>query len=485
MNPVARRQQLGEFCLSSRYSNGFWRIAIVARATSGHHADRLRWDNLGDEMSRRGWTSFLRAGSALGLLVVATTQTHAGGFAVREQSTYGQGTSFAGVAAGGALSSMYWNPATMTQVPGVVSESGLAGIFPFATHTPVSGTLVGILPGAPNSGEAALVPNSYMSLQLNPNLWLGLAINAPYGLSVNFPELWAGRNYGASSTLKTYNATPSIAWRINDWISVGAGVQIQYAKADLMFGLLPAFGSDIFLNSLTGWGYGATAGVTITPGPRTSIGLGWRSGINQDVSGTLAVNPLIGGTTPGPISTTVNLPDTVSLGIRHRFDDRWTVMGTAEWTNWSRIGTVSFAPATVGGVTVRLPFQYRDGWFFSGGAEYQWSDRLALRGGIAYEVSPVTDQVRMPDVPDNNRFWLSVGATWQVFRGLSFDLAYSHIWVQDPSINITAASGNPWFAVGGGVSYVGSVDAHVDILSASLVWRWGAQAEPKKALITK
>jgi len=91
----------------------------------------------------------------------------------------------------------------------------------------------------------------------------------------------------------------------------------------------------------------------------------------------------------------------------------------------------------------------------------------------------------MPDVPDNNRFWLSVGSSWQVFRGLSFDLAYSHIWVQDPSINITAASGNPWFAVGGGATYVGNVDAHVDIFSASLVWRWGAQAAPKKALITK
>ena len=443
-------------------------------------------------MSRRSCTGFLRAGGVLGLLVVATAQTHAGGFALHEQSTYGQGTSFAGVAAGGALSSMYWNPATMTQVPGIVSESGITGVFPFAKQTPTVATLPAGLGGfsilgfggASNSGEAALVPNSYMSMQLSPNLWLGLAVNAPYGLSVNFPELWAGRNYGAGSTLKTYNATPSIAWRINDWISVGAGVQIQYAKADLMFGFTPTFGSDIFLNSLTGWGYGATAGVTINPGPRTSIGLGWRSGINQDVSGTLTVNPLVGGTTPGPISTTVNLPDTVSLGIRHRFDDRWTLMGTAEWTNWSRIGTVSFAPATVAANTVRLPFQYRDGWFFSGGVEYQWSDRLALRGGIAYEVSPVNDQVRMPDVPDNNRFWLSVGSTWQVFRGLSFDLAYSHIWVQDPSINISAASGNPWFGLFG-VTYVGSVDAHVDILSASLVWRWGAQAEPKKALITK
>jgi len=164
-------------------------------------------------------------------------------------------------------------------------------------------------------------------------------------------------------------------------------------------------------------------------------------------------------------------------------------MATGEWTNWSRIGNVTFtgpsgSVATIVNVPVSLPLQYRDGWFFSGGAEYQWSDRLALRAGVGYEISPVTDQVRMPDVPDNNRFWLSVGASWQVFRGVSFDLAYSHIWVQNPSINITAASGNPWFALGSGVSYVGNVDAHIDILSASLVWRFGLPA-PKTALITK
>ena len=65
-------------------------------------------------MSLRGWAGFLRVASALGCLVIASTQANAGGFAVHEQSVYGQGTSFAGIAAGGALSSMFWNPGTMT-----------------------------------------------------------------------------------------------------------------------------------------------------------------------------------------------------------------------------------------------------------------------------------------------------------------------------------------------------------------------------------
>src|SRR5512132_4353988 len=112
-------------------------------------------------MPRRGWMGCLRASSALGLLMIATVQASAGGFAVREQSTYGQGTSFAGVAAGGALSSMFWNPATMTQVPGIVSETNVAGVFPFASHTPVAGTYVPALPGTSNVGDAAALLAGY------------------------------------------------------------------------------------------------------------------------------------------------------------------------------------------------------------------------------------------------------------------------------------------------------------------------------------
>ena len=238
-------------------------------------------------MSRR--VGILRAGTALGILVIATAQANAGGFAVREQSAYGQGTSFAGVAAGGSLSSMFWNPATMTQFQGIVSEIGFTGIFPTRV-TPRSRHLPGLLPlgGTSNSGEMGFVPNGYTSYQLSPNLWLGMSINAPFGLSVSFPDRWAGRNYAGDSTMKTYNATPSIAYRINDWISVGVGVQIQYAKLNLREGLIIPW-SAILPCKGDGWGYGVTAGVTFTPTPTTTIGLGWRSAIDQDIDGTHAL----------------------------------------------------------------------------------------------------------------------------------------------------------------------------------------------------
>src|SRR5262247_1217658 len=120
-------------------------------------------------MSLQGWGSVLHATSALALLAIASTQANAGAFAIHEQSVYGQGTSFAGIAAGGALSSMFWNPATMTQFPGIVSETDLAGVFPFAHHTPSAGSTFAFFGGAPNSLNADLVPAGYTSYQLYPN----------------------------------------------------------------------------------------------------------------------------------------------------------------------------------------------------------------------------------------------------------------------------------------------------------------------------
>ena len=475
--------------------------------------------NGGFIMSVRGLRALLLACGSLGVLIAASPAANAGGLGIREQSAYGEGTSYAGVAAGGDLSTMFWNPAVMTQFAGIQSSSTYAGILPYSSHFPSAGStfagppfpgplspLPGTAPpqaGTGNTSNAALLPGTTVSYQINQNLWVGLSFNSPFGLSVSFPENWVGRDYGASdSNLTTYNVTPSVAYRINDWISIGAGMQIQYANLSFQHGLTAQFPQpatplglvpspvDAKL-SANGWGYGFTAGVTLTPTPATVIGLGYRSGIDQKFSGTLTLPPpALGGPGALPANLTINAPSILSLGLRQRIDPQWTLLGTVEWTNWNRIGTSVISTPLPPSPFLTLPFQWKDGWLFSIGAEYKASDRLSLRTGFGYEISPVTDQVRMPVIPDNDRFWASIGASYQIWRGLVANLAYSHIFFRDTSINISAASGNPWFATSitsanpSGVAYIGSVQSHVDILSIGVAWRWdevlGAGAGPQK-----
>ena len=422
----------------------------------------------------RGLKAVLLACGAVGALVAVTADANAGGFAVREQSAWGQGTSFAGVAAGGDLSAMFWNPATMTQVPGMQTEAVFSGLMPSAKNTPGAGTAAPALGlgGTGDTADDAIVPSSYFSWQVRPDLWVGMAVNAPFGLSVNFPINWAGGQYAAgSSYLKTYNFQPMLAYRVNDMISIGVGVQAQYAKADLSHCVTAPCGLGAPLAELSGhdWGFGFTAGVTVTPTPTTTIGIGYRSFIDQKIGGSLAIS----GVGSFPVSTTVNLPDTVSIGLRQRLTPQWTALATVEWTNWSRIGTsvVSGAPAPT-----TLPFQYEDGWFFSVGAEYMYSEQLTLRAGAAYEKSPITDDVRIPLLPDNDRYWLSIGGTYRLTPKITIDAAYSHLFVKDTPINISSTA-NPWFT---GVAYVGTVDSHVDIISVGLKYRFDDPAPPPK-----
>ena len=120
-----------------------------------------------------------------------------------------------------------------------------------------------------------------------------------------------------------------------------------------------------------------------------------------------------------------------------------------------------------------LPFQYKDGWFFSGGAEYMMNEQLTLRGGVGYEKSPITDDVRMPLLPDNDRYWLSIGASYKLTPKLSFDLAYSHLFVKDTPINVVGRA-----IRGSRFAYVGSVDSHVDIISVGLKYRFDEPPPP-------
>jgi long-chain fatty acid transport protein len=297
-----------------------------------------------------------------------------------------------------------------------------------------------------------------------------MSVNSPFGLSVSFPINWAGGQYAAgSSYLKTYNATPSFAYRINDMISVGVGVQIQYAKADLSHCFAAPCGAGAPLAELSGhdWGYGFTAGVTVTPTPTTTIGVGYRSQINQKIDGTIGIPGL-----STAASTTVNLPGTLSVGLRQQLTPQLTGLATVEWANWSRIGTSAIsAAAPFAGQTIA--FQYKDGWFFSLGGEYMMTEALKLRAGVGYEKSPITDDVRIPLLPDNDRFWLAIGGSYQWSPKLSFDLAYSHLFVKDTPINVVA--GNPSFT---GVGYVGSVDSHVDIISIAMKYRFDNPAPP-------
>jgi long-chain fatty acid transport protein len=140
----------------------------------------------------------LFAGTALASLTL-TQAAHAGGIGIHEQSAAGQGMSFAGQGTSSlGISSMFWNPAAVTQTNGFMMESHTTFLFGNTVITPDPGGLLTLLYGPQNSGnisEFAYIPTTYMAYQLNPNWYVGMSITSPFGSGTHPDTPWAGSFY--------------------------------------------------------------------------------------------------------------------------------------------------------------------------------------------------------------------------------------------------------------------------------------------------
>jgi long-chain fatty acid transport protein len=325
-----------------------------------------------------------------------------------------------------------------------------------------------------NVFQDAVTSAFYGTYQVSKDLWVGLGINSPFGL-VSKPEdtSYTGSYLGITTKLLTVNTNPTIAYRIAPGITVGAGIQIEWAQAKLQFRTGPG-STDIAQFRGDDWAFGGTAGILLEPVVGTSIGLGYRSQLTHDLNGSLNGG---GGSLKAPVfnnlpsDSTLNLPDLVTLSLRQSIAPDTRLLGTVEWTNWSRFKEVAIS--TPAGPLAEQA-NWHDGWFFSVGGEYDYSPFLTLRSGVAYEISPIQDPTqRFTTIPDNNRVWLSIGASYKCSfcqtllhsADTTLDIGYSHAFVQDGNFNQTTPDG--------GVNMTGQVNnAYFDLVSVGLRTHW-------------
>jgi long-chain fatty acid transport protein len=403
----------------------------------------------------------------------------AGGFEVREQSSYFQGLSFAGAAAGGNnLSSIFWNPAASAYVGyGLVVDSSysLLSVKSQVNATQLTGG--GVPPSVNCStfdcnvdiGGFALIPASYMAYRLDSRTVFALAMNSQYGTATKPDNReWIGQLHARGAKLFSINVNPSVSYEVALGLSVGVGLQAQLL--DLMH-LRSASGlaspTDVS-NSLSGddIGVGFTAGINWMPNPGSSIGLGYRSSIKHSLEGSLS-GPAVGGGSV-PISADVTTPDKVTFSFSQEVNPAFRVMGTVEWTRWSALGVVPIDP-----VGLKLDFQWHDGWLFALGGEWNVSPKITLRAGAAYEISPVQDATeRLVQIPDADRIWASVGGTYRFSDTTSFNFGYSHVFVQDASLERNLTTGTP-------PTLFAKTSSSVDVFSVGVTMKWGGPPEMK------
>lgn len=380
--------------------------------------------------------------------------THAAGFALIEQNASGLGNAYAGAAAVAEdASTVYFNPAGMTLLPD--RQIVVAGhlIKPKAEF---SGTVTPAIGGGEggDAGGWALVPNAYFAFRMTPRVHLGVGLNSPFGLKTEYDSDWMGRYQAIESDVKTINLNPSVAYKVSDTLSLGAGLNIQWIDAKLTnrqpLGLPPA---PVTLMKIKGddYGWGYNLGVLWQATPATRIGLSYRSEVDYTLDGTSSTSDPAVPPLNGPVTAEVTLPDSASLSLFHKLSPQWDLLADLTWTGWSDFDDLPIK-GTVNKTTVE---NWEDILRYSLGVTWHMNDKMSLRGGVAYDEAPVSDIYRNPRIPDGARTWVAIGGQYRLSGQGVLDFGYAHLFVGDPGLQ----------SKDNGTTLNGEYDSQVDILS--------------------
>lgn len=446
----------------------------------------------------------------------------AGGFALIEHGASGMGNAYAGAAAVSQDASTAWfNPAGMSNVQGRQVAIGLHVLKTESTWTD-SGTTLGARLGraatsgddTANPGTTSVLPNFYYVAPINDKWKYGVSIGAPYGSSTEYDKDWKGRYTTVKSGIKVIDINPSISYKLSEKVRLGFGVSLQQLTAELgsavdSGGACLAFATrdDTSFNSsdclnaeltpgvqandgyaeITGDSttFGFNLGALFMPSDSVKIGVAYRHSTSHELDGDVDfdvnadLRALLDGNTnattqpatqgfllDGPAKAAVDLPATFSVSAAWQASNKLELLGDITWTGWSsfeELRVVYDNPAQPETLSVQ---EWEDVMRFSVGLNYQSSDKLTLRTGLAFDEEAIpSPQRRTARIPGNDRTWLSFGAGYKISNKVSLDVGYAHLFLDETAID----NSDPESA-GAGQEVRGLYEPSVDILSAQINW---------------
>lgn len=406
--------------------------------------------------------AFKVALSAIAVAAAFASTAHAAGFMLTEQSAGALGRAYAGAGVDGTdLSGVYYNPATMVLHKGTAIQMGFVGIGLNLDYVGEDGTT------ANGRNKSQAIPHGYIVHQINDKVWFGLGMTVPFGMGTEYDDDWAGDEHGISATILTFDLNPNFAFKLSEKFSVGVGASIQYASADLKIrkniteqvqtavnGIQPGAGdaitdasvrSEIDADSIA-WGW--NVGMMWSPLENLRLGVSYRSKITHDAEGDLSIDEL--SVTPGSIgpldltqiigtnltenglygdmtgAATVTAPAWAMASVAWDVNDLVSLYGTFRWTDWS-----SFDELKIDGDgknVSTIPNKWRDTYLGSLGMDLRLTDWWTLRGGIAYESSPIANpQYRTAIIPDADRWWFAFGSSCKWSDNFQTDVSFAHL----------------------------------------------------------
>jgi long-chain fatty acid transport protein len=392
-------------------------------------------------------------------LVIGRASAWAGGLYLSEVSNADVALASAGWAARAQdASTLFTNPAGMTRLK---QPEVLFGLQPFYVHLDFesdSNTSAGnqFRPNGSHadSGDASTwmpAGGTFYVHPVNKQLSLGIGVFGYFGLAVDYDSGWVGRYYAKEAKLQGLNVMPAAAYRVNDWLSFGAGLNAMYGILNQKIAVNNNPGGigeypdgELELDDKV-WGFGGVFGVLMEPSQRTRFGLTYMTKIeldfetDADFSGLRpALQAILGnkGLLDTKLKLPVNAPQSVMLSAYHEINDRWAIMGNVGWQDWSEFGSIDVTVSAEDTNSLTVDMNYDDTWHAAAGVQYKVSDLLLLSLGISYNSSMMEDDERTPSVPSGEVWQFGTGVQYKVKKNLDVSVAYELAWLGDLSMDV-------------------------------------------------
>ncbi|MGI9508698.1 MAG: OmpP1/FadL family transporter [Geminicoccaceae bacterium] len=375
--------------------------------------------------------------SSLLLISLGQSRLEAGGLYLNEFATPSSGTAGAGAEAYASDASTNFaahNPAGMTRLEGHHLALG-GGIlvgnteFDADADTPFGGG---------NGGDQASwapIIGSHGVYSVSDDLKVGMSVFSLSGAALDPNNGWTGRFQVREIELLTLTANPSIAYRVNEKLSVAAGATLMYADIDFELSAPPGGGGEIEIDG-NDFAAGFNFGLLYEVSPGTRLGAIYISKVKPTFDGDLDIDTQGGAAFSADSDLDLTFPQMVRLGIYHELDDQWALLGTVGWEDWSDYDSLDI---TTDGGTASIVTDWKDTFHFSGGVHYQANEDWLLQAGITYDSAPVSDNNRTADTPIDRQFRYAVGAqhTWSeslnIGGALEF-IDFGNARIDDPDI---------------------------------------------------
>jgi long-chain fatty acid transport protein len=371
----------------------------------------------------------------------------AGGLWLYEAGTPDLGTAGAGRAAMAKdASTASQNPAGMTRLDGVQLTAGAQALFPEVKFDTDESTF-----GGDNGGNAGyFTPTASLSYvhSLTSDFKLGLAVGSYFGAGLDYSDNWAGRYYLQQGKFITFGVNPVAAYRINKYLSVGAGVSMvvsNYEAKSAIRNLEPGKGDGRLKFQDYDTGFGANVGLLIEPSERTRFGITFRSKVDLEYEDKPDLNdagPLLKaalkrtGLADSKIKLDMELPQAVMASAYHEFTDRLAIMGNVGWQNWSSFGNIDVSIDSATSTTATQDLGYDDTYHFALGFQYRIAEPWLLSTGFAYDTSPAdSGEERTPAMPLDRQIRAAAGVQYEFTPDVTFGLAYEYLDMGDAHIN--------------------------------------------------